>query len=205
MPDFVALFLLGLVSGATVCSLGCLPQLGPYLLGSADGFREGFYSTLSFLVGKLWVYAMWGGLAGGVGAALLGQELHGERWAGLFLVVAGILLPVFNRRKCPQKLGAIGNRGTLFTLGAATSLLPCPSLLGLLAVAAGSGSVVLGATSGASFGVGIVCSPLLIAGGGLGMLAGRLRLEVGGMQRIFQGFAMLMLISMGVRLLLEVS
>ena len=63
MPvDFAALFLLGLLSGATVCSLGCLAHLGHYLLGSANGFREGFWSTISYLVGKFVVYALWGGV-----------------------------------------------------------------------------------------------------------------------------------------------
>lgn len=204
MPaDCLALFLLGLVSGATVCSVGCLIHLGPYLLGSASGFREGFCSTLSYLAGKFTVYALWGGVAGWAGATL-SLEHGGARWAGMLLVAAGLLLPVFNRQKCPGKLATIGNRGTLFTLGAVTSLMPCPPLLGLLAVAAGSGSVLAGMACGAAFGIGLVCSPLVVAGGVLGLLAGRLRLEVGGLQKIFQGFAMLMLITMGVRLLMEV-
>lgn len=201
--NFLALFFLGLISGATVCSVGCLSQIGPYLLGSAKGFREGFCSTLSYLAGKFFIYALWGGVAGGAGAAF---PLEGDsvRWVGGLLVASGLVLPLFNRWKCPGKVATIGNRGTLFTLGAVTSLMPCPTFLGLLTVAGASGSVLAGAACGAFFGIGLVCSPLVLAGGGLGMLAGRLCVEVGGMQKIFQVFAMLMLITMGMRLLLEV-
>lgn len=201
--DFVALYLLGLISGTTVCSIGCLSQLGPYILGSAKDFREGFCSTLSYLIGKFFIYLLWGGIAAwaGIIVALPG---NGTRWAGLVLIATGILLPFFNRGKCPAKLASLGNRWTLFTLGAVTSLMPCPPLLGLLALAAGSGSVTAGMASGASFGLGILCSPLVIAGGGLGLIAGRLRLELNGLHKIFQGFAMLMLITMGIRLFLVV-
>lgn len=202
MPNYLALVLLGLVSGTTVCSVGCLTHLGPYLLGSATGFRQGVSSTVSYLAGKSLVYLLWGGVAGWAGAMLpLGR--YGARGSGLFLVAAALVLPLFNRASCPGRLATLGNRGTLLGLGAVTSLMPCPTLVGLLAVAAASGSAVAGAACGGSFALGLLCSPLVVAGGVLGLCAGRLRLEVGGMRRIFQGFAMLMLITMGVRLMLE--
>lgn len=203
VPDYFALLLLGLVSGATVCSVGCLAHLGPYLLGSAKGFREGLSATASYLAGKYMVYLLWGGVAGWAGS-LFSPGDNGGSWLGFFLVVAGLLLPFFNHAHCPARTATLGNRGTLFGLGAVTSLMPCPTLLGLLAVAAASGSAAAGVGCGAAFALGLLCSPLLLIGGVLGMVAGRLRLEVAGMGRIFQGFAMLMLIGMGVRLLLEV-
>lgn len=201
MPDYLALLLLGLVSGATVCSVGCLTHLGPYLLGSATGFRQGVSATVSYLAGKCLVYLLWGGGAGWAGALLpLGRQ--GLRGSGLLLVAAALVLPLFNRAACPGRLATLGNRGTLFGLGAVTTLVPCPTLLGVLTVAAASGSAAAGAACGGSFALGLLCSPLVVAGGVLGHCAGRLRLEVGGVRRIFQGFAMVVLIAMGVRLML---
>jgi len=131
------------------------------------------------------------------------------RIAGIIGVTAILAAPA-TAAEVQQELDAIsvtatlGNRGTLMALGAATSLLPCPPLLGLLALAADAGSMTAGAACGASFGLGLVCSPLVVAGGGLGLIARHLRLEVCGMQTILQLFACLMLITMGLRLLLGV-
>jgi hypothetical protein len=201
--DFSALFLLGFISGATICNLGCLTHLGPVLLSSAGGLRGGCWSTMSYISGKFCIYALSGGLAGWAGTVLR-LEQGGLRWAGFLLVGAGVLFPVFNHGKCPSRLAAIGRGGTLFTLGAVTSLTPCPSMLGLLAIAAGSGSMAMGMASGAAFGLGLVCSPLIVTGGILGLVAGRLQLEVDCLQKIFQGFALIMLIIMGARLIFEV-
>ena len=203
LPDLPALFLLGIVSGATLCNLGCLTHLGPVLLGTTSGFREGLRATLQYLAGKFLVYVLWGGIAGWAGAALT-LNRDEVRWTGLLLVAAAIVLPLFNHGKCPGKLAALGKGSTLFSLGAITSFTPCPPLLGILAVAARSGSVTAGLACGAAFGMGLACSPLVLTGGVVGLMAGRLRLEVAGLRRIFQGFALFMLLILGMQLLMEV-
>jgi sulfite exporter TauE/SafE len=202
-PDLPALVLLGIVSGATLCNLGCLAHLGPVLMGTASGFREGFRATLYYIAGKFLVYVLWGGVAGWAGTVLT-LNRDEVRSTGFLLVALAILLPLFNHGKCPGKLAAIGKGSSLFSLGAITSFTPCPSLLGILAVAARSGSAAAGLACGAAFGLGLVCSPLILTGGVVGLIADRLRLEVAGLHRIFQGCALFILLILGMRLLIEV-
>ena len=64
MSDLIGLFLLGLLYGATICSITCLPYLGPFLLTTGEGFKDGILSSFAFFTGKLVVYATLGGCAG---------------------------------------------------------------------------------------------------------------------------------------------
>jgi thiol:disulfide interchange protein DsbD len=197
--DAAGLFTLGLVYGATVCSMTCLSYLGPYLLGTGNGFRDGLLSSLSFGLGKICCYVFLGGLAG-----YLGQNLTyspAQTWAmGLVLIGVAISMP-FVARGCRDKCHQGSKRASLLTLGAATSLVPCPPVLAILTLAAGQGSMVTGMGFGLFYGLGIIISPLLLVGGGLSLVSKKLRQEVKSFMPYIQGLAMTIMILMGAKII----
>ena len=198
--DAAGLFTLGLIYGATVCSLTCLSYLGPYLLGTGDGFRDGLISSLSFGLGKICCYVFLGGLAG-----YLGQKLTyspAQTWAmGLILIGVAISMPFIARQGCREKCQQRNKRASLLTLGAATSLVPCPPVLAILTLAAGQGSMVTGMGFGLFYGLGIIISPLLLVGGGLSLVSQKLRQEVKSFMPYIQGLAMTIMILMGANII----
>lgn len=198
--DAAGLFTLGLVYGATVCSMTCLSYLGPYLLGTGTGFRDGVLSSLSFGLGKICCYVFLGGLAG-----YLGRELTyspAQTWAmGLVLIGVAISMPFAARRGCRDKCHQGSKRVSLLTLGAATSLVPCPPVLAILTLAASQGSMVTGMGFGLFYGLGIIISPLLLVGGGLSLISKKLRQEVKSFMPYIQGLAMTIMILMGAKII----
>ncbi len=198
MSDLLGLFLIGMLYGATTCSITCLPVLGPYLLNTGTGFRNGITSSLIFLNGKLAAYAAMGGVAAWFGSVLLPDKGIAKIIMGLTLIAAGIYLPFAARGKCLRERHA-GRKLSLFVLGASTSLVPCPPLLALFALAAREGSLVSGVAYGSVYGLGLALSPLLIAGGGIAMISEKLRAEAKGFIPYLQGFSVLLLLVMGLR------
>ena len=194
------LFTLGLVYGTTVCSMTCLTYLGPYILGTGTGFRDGLLSSLSFGLGKICCYMFLGGLAGYLGQKLTYSPAH--TWAmGLILIGMALSMPFVARRSCQNKCSQGSKRASLLTLGAATSLVPCPPVLAILALAASQGSVVAGMSFGLFYGLGIIISPLLLVGGGLALISQKLRQEVRGFMPYIQGLAMTIMILMGANII----
>ena len=201
MADATGIFLLGLAYGATVCSLSCLPVLGTYLMGCGNGFRDGVISTLYFLFGKIVSYTVFGGLAGLLGHVLTLTSGMTKIIPGLAMIGAALLLPFMSSGGCGQRHGASGNRSSLLLIGMATSLAPCPPLAAILLLAAKEGSWLIGAGYGFLYGTGLILSPLLIAGGGLALIAQKIRLEFTGFKPWLQGAAMLIMIIMGMQAL----
>ena len=198
--DAAGLFTLGLVYGATVCSMTCLSYLGPYLLGTGTGFRDGVLSSLAFGLGKICCYVFLGGLAG-----YLGQKLTyspAQTWAmGLVLIGVALSMPFVAKKGCRDKCHQSSKRASLLTLGAATSLVPCPPVLAILTLAAGQGSMVTGMGFGLFYGLGIIISPLLLVGGGLSLVSKKLRQEVKSFMPYIQGLAMTIMILMGAKII----
>lgn len=203
MAELFQLFLLGLISGTTVCGIACFSYLGPYLLGAGCGFCDGVVLTLHYLAGKILLYMFFGGIAGWAGAQYAPLP-HADFITGSLFILIGLLVPVWNRRSCSVNIRQKGKRSSLFTLGLLTSLSPCPSLIALLGIAAASGSMASGILNGAGFGLGLLVSPMILAGGILSRLAYGLRLETALLQTVFQGFAMFIFISLGVKKILEI-
>ncbi|MBU0485379.1 MAG: sulfite exporter TauE/SafE family protein [Proteobacteria bacterium] len=200
MVDGVGLFSLGLIYGATVCSMTCLSYLGPYLLANGDGFRDGLLSSLFFGLGKICCYVFLGGLAGYLGRELISSSA--QSWAmGLVLIGVALTMPLVARRSCRDKCRPGGKLVSLLTLGAATSLVPCPPVLAILTMAAGQGSMVTGMGFGLSYGLGIIISPLLLIGGGLALVSRKLRQEVIKFTPWLQGLAMTIMILLGVNII----
>ena len=198
--DAAGLFTLGLVYGATVCSMTCLSYLGPYLLGTGNGFRDGVLSSLSFGLGKICCYVFLGGLAGYLGRQLTYSPAL-TLAMGIILIGVAISMPFVTKRGCRDTCRQGRKRASLLTLGAATSLAPCPPVLAILTLAAGQGSMVTGMAFGLFYGLGIIISPLLLVGGGLSLVSQKLRQEVKSFMPYIQGLAMTIMILMGANII----
>jgi thiol:disulfide interchange protein DsbD len=195
------MLLMGLAYGATVCSLTCLPCLGTYLMGCGNGFRDGLIASMFFMLGKVASYTLFGGLAGLLGQVLTPAAGMQRIIPGIALIGAALMLPFMSSSGCRQQHRTVGKKGSLLLLGMATSLAPCPPLAAILLLAAREGSWLTGAGYGFLYGTGLMLSPLLIAGGGLALIAKRIRLEFAGFKPWLQGAAMLIMIIMGMQVL----
>ncbi len=201
MGEATGVFLLGLAYGATVCSLTCLPCLGTYLMGCGNGFRDGVIASLFFMLGKVASYTIFGGLAGMLGQVLTLTAGQQRIIPGIALIGTALMLPFMSPGGCKQQHAEAGKRTSLLLLGMATSLAPCPPLAAILLLAAKDGSWFIGAGYGFLYGTGLMLSPLLIAGGGLALIAKKIRLEFAGFKPWLQGAAMLIMIIMGMQVL----
>lgn len=203
MHDFVSLFFLGLMYGATICSISCLPYLGPYLLTTGNGFKDGITSSLTFISGKLFTYVILGGSAAYLGYVLIPENNLTVRFIqGTTLIAAGFALPFINRGGCHKKGQIMGKGASLFALGVSTSLIPCLPLLSMFLLAAKSGSVITGFTYGFMYGLGLVISPILIAGGVLALISKIVKLEARSFIPYLQGISVLLMVVTGIRIIL---
>jgi len=201
MGEATGLFLMGLAYGTTVCSLTCLPCLGTYLMGCGNGFRDGVIASMFFMLGKVASYTIFGGLAGLLDQVLTLTGRQQRIIPGIALIGAALMLPFMSSSGCKQQHETAGKRGSLLLLGMATSLVPCPPLAAILLLAAKEGSWLTGAGYGLLYGTGLMLSPLLIAGGGLALIAKKIRLELAGIKPFLQGAVMLIMIIMGIQVL----
>jgi len=202
MHEMAGLFLLGLLYGATACSLTCLPYLGPYLLSTGRGFRDGVRSSLLFLSGKLICYMFVGGLSTYLGNVLMLEHSMTARWIiGIAIITFGLSIQIV-RPECPRKGEAIGKGISLFLLGLTTSLIPCPPLIAIFLVAAKSGSLISGISYGLVYGMGLVLSPLILACGVLSLIARTIRVEVNGLMPYLRTTSTVLIIFMGVRMII---
>ena len=92
----------------------------------------------------------------------------------------------------------------LLLLGVSTSLVPCAPLAAVLLLAAHKGSVLTGISYGLVFGSGLIVSPLMAASGGIALISSTIRQKVSWIGPYLQGTAMVILLFMGIRILLEV-
>lgn len=201
MPDPAGLFTLGLTYGLTVCSLTCLPFLAPYLMGTGQGFKTGMVNSVCFLAGKLMVYAAMGGVAAYIGQAFdFGTK--GQLIMGLVLIGAALSMPYTNRRKCKTGCRKDHKNISMIAMGAGSSLAPCPPLAAIFMLAAQRGSVVMGVSYGLIYGLGLLVSPLIIAGGSLSFMSSSIRQQLGRKMIYIEGVAMLVMVSMGVNIIM---
>jgi cytochrome c-type biogenesis protein len=201
MGEAMGVFLLGLAYGATVCSLTCLPCLGTFLMGCGNGFRDGLIAGLFFMFGKVAIYTIFGGLAGMLGHVLTLTAEQQRIIPGCALIGAAFILPFMTTDGCRQRRSVPGKKSSLMLLGMATSLVPCPPLAAVFLLAARQGTCLAGGGYGFLYGTGLMLSPLLIAGGGLALIAKRIRVELGGSRVLLRAAAMLVMIIMGLQTL----
>lgn len=205
MTDLVNIFLLGLVYGLTTCSLSCMPYLAPYAIGMGGGFREGIRGSITFVSGKVFTYSLMGAIAAYFGSEVIKFNADTVSYIfGITLIYIGLSMLLkkeksgcsgkgFKKRLSERYFG----RFPFFTLGMMTSLLPCLPLSALFLMTANSGSGYIGAVYGFLFGIGLIVSPIILAGGFLGFLSGRLGLEKPDMKNFMTVASALMMIFMG--------
>lgn len=203
MHDAAGLFLLGLLYGTTVCSLTCLPYIGPYLLSTGRGFADGMKSSLLFLSGKLICYMFIGGLSAYLGSVLMLDKGMAPKWImGIAIIAFGLSIPFVSRGKCCNKRQVMGKNISLFVVGISTSLIPCPQIATIFMLAAKNGTLVSGISYGLIYGLGIILSPLVIAGGGLSVISKTIKAEIKGLVPYLQGISVVIIVVMGIRIII---
>jgi cytochrome c-type biogenesis protein len=217
-PELSAL-LLGIVYGATFCTLTCSPFIASYIIGSDRGARRGIWLSFIFNGGRVLTYGLLGLGVGVAGSAFLLEGAY-ARWGALAfgIAVAAIGIWIAVRRR-PRGHGCIcaqedswaarirhrfepheGDGGELSaaSMGLLIGLVPCPPLIALLVFAATSGSAVTGLVLGLLFGLGTVISPIIIIAGMAGWFSDRIAREAPTLTRGVQRVAGLMLVLLGV-------
>ncbi len=201
MHDAFSLVALGLVYGATVCSLTCLPYFGPYLMGVGNGFGDGIAASLFFTLGKLCCYTALGGIAAVFGQVFTFSHSHNVIM-GITLLCVALTMPLVTRGGCRKRCQVIGKRGSLFVLGIVSSLVPCPPLVAIFLLAANKGMVISGMSYGFFYGLGLMLSPMLIVGGGFAMISATIKMEAKRFVPYMQGLAMLIMIVMAANMIM---
>ena len=205
MTDLMNIFILGLLYGFTTCSLSCMPYLAPYTIGTGGGFREGIRGSVIFVSGKIFTYSLMGGFAAYFGSEIVKMNTKAVSYLfGVVLIAIGFLM-LFRKNKtaCSDKgvkkrvLTQYSGKFPLFTIGIMTSLLPCLPLSALFLMAANSGIIYKGVAYGFLFGGGLIISPIILAGGFLGFLSGRLGIERPDMKSFMKVCSAVMMIFMG--------
>ena len=203
LHEFSSLFLLGMVSGAGICSLSCLHYLGPYLMGTGQGFRDGVLASWIFICGKIVSYSILCGCAAAFGKLFLPETFKsGGILPGIILIAVALSIPFSRRLGCSTTRCTTARKVSLFGLGVSSSLRPCPTMAAVFVLAAEKGTVIAGTGYGAMFGLGLALSPLLVIGGGLSMTANRLRLETGNLMNVVRALSIIIMIGMGIQLML---
>ncbi len=197
MHEPFSLFLLGIAYGTTVCSFSCLPYFGPYLIGSGTGFKDGVLSTCAFGTGKLFMYSSLGGAAALFGRALTITPTH-KMIMGFVLIIVAITMPFVTRGGCLKRSQRASKRFSMFVLGVVSSLIPCPPLAAVFVLAAQQGEVVMGLLYGFFYGLGLLVSPMLLAGGGFALISQKIKQEAKGFAPYMQKLSMVIMVIIGV-------
>ncbi len=203
LHEFSGLFLLGMVNGASICSLSCFHYLSPYLMGTGQGFRDGVLASWIFVCGKIVSYSIMCGCAAAFGKLFLSETSKpGGILPGIILIAAAISIPFSRHLGCSTTRCTTARKVSLFGLGVSSSLLPCPTMATVFLLVAEKKVVIAGMGYGAMFGLGLALSPLLIIGGGLSMIANHLRLETGKLMSAVKALSIIIMIGMGIQLML---
>ncbi len=164
LSSLSSVFLLGVSLGLTACAVTCLPFIGTYVLGKAEGRRSGMIDAGLFLCGRLVAYTGLGALAGSLGAWFVKHlaEGQGNLVIGFAtLLSAGLLLAPGKRTH--TACGKMQRQAlSPLLMGVALTLIPCAPLATLLASAAAGNSIAQGALMGLTFGIGALFTPMLV-------------------------------------------
>lgn len=194
-------FLLGLSLGLTACAATCLPFIGTYVLGKAEGRRSGMIDAGLFLSGRLLAYTALGALAGGFGAWFVKHLAEG--YGNLVIGTAALISAALLLERSTTSHAACGTlqRKALSPLlmGVALTLIPCAPLATLLTSAAAGNSYANGALMGAVFGMGTLLTPMLVLIPATASLAESLRIDQPWVATLLRHFAAGVLVMIGLR------
>jgi thiol:disulfide interchange protein DsbD len=208
---YIGMLIMGGFYGLTWCNLSCIPLVGPYIFGTQGGFQRGFDATMIFMLTRIVMYTVMGGLSGWFGGVVL--EYVDSSWmialsGSLVLLIGATIIYRPKKAACKGRDQAQVQPPTrhtrihMITLGCSTSMVPCLPLSAVLFYAAATGSFATGCLLALMFGIGTSASPLYYIGGATGWLAKNIRAEIprySGMLRIVSG---IILVIFGVQLLL---
>ena len=144
-----------------------------------------------------------GGLSAYLGSVLTLDKNMSAKWImGIAIIAFGLSIPFVSRGECCNKRQVMGKNISLFLLGISTSLIPCPPLVTMFLLAAKNGSVFLGVSYGIIYGLGLILSPIIIAGGGITVISKTIKTEVKGFVPYLQGISVVMIVIMGAKILI---
>lgn len=217
-PELSAL-LLGIVYGATFCTLTCSPFIASYIIGSDRGTGRGMWLSVIFNGGRVVTYGLLGLIVGLAGGAFLVEGVY-ALWGAIFFGIAVALIGIWIAvRRRPGSLGCGCTKEASWTqrawhriepregdggeisaagMGLLIGLVPCPPLIALLVFSAAVGSAGTGLVLGLLFGIGTVISPIIIIAAMAGWFSDRIAKEAPTLTRGVQRVAGLMLVVLGV-------
>ncbi|NIP33931.1 MAG: hypothetical protein GWN18_03225 [Thermoplasmata archaeon] len=216
-PELSAL-LLGIIYGATFCTLTCSPFIASYIIGSDRGTRRGVWLSVIFNGGRVVTYGLLGLAVGLAGGAFLVEGVY-ALWGAIFFGIAVALIGIWIavRRRPGSACGCTkeaswaqrlwhrvepreGDGGELSAagMGLLIGLVPCPPLIALLVFSAAVGSASTGLVLGLLFGIGTVISPIIIIAAAAGWFSERIAMEAPAMRTGIRRVAGVMLVLLGI-------
>ncbi|OEU76299.1 MAG: hypothetical protein BA869_12725 [Desulfuromonadales bacterium C00003107] len=200
---------IGLLAGATHCTLVCTPLMTTMVLGRGEGARDGLLAWLWLGCGRIIGCSLLGAISYGCGQ-LLGEFGVSLWWrhgvvGGLLLVLALVMFRSASAvaeghqgcGKHKQRSATAGLRWPMLLAGGVLATVPCPPLLGVLSLGLSSPSAWQGALLLALFGLGSTLSPLLVLCAGAGWFGRRLHLAAPSYRPLFRRTAGVVLLLLG--------
>ena len=162
MQFLLEALVLGVLYGIGPCTLVCAPIMVPLVMSYSKSGRDGVKQMLVFSSGRIASYAILGSASGMLGMALT-NIITKEVTAAVIIILGILILLKRHPKKCGFTKNVKGEHAS-FSSGVLLGLSPCYPLIGLLSIAALSGSPLTGLLMGVIFGLGTVITPLVIIG-----------------------------------------
>lgn len=192
-----SLFITGLFLGYGPCLLSCGPLLVSYITATKENGASGLRTYLIFSVTRLFVYALFGVLAGVFGEWIVHRLFESAAlkilffFFGLFFVILGLAL-MFEKlslsRSCEgfiQHIVKPEDTKNIVLLGLIVAMSPCLPLLAILGyIALISDTWIKGVVYMTSFGLGTLISPMILLSFAAGWAAQLIKRRAKMMRRI---------------------
>ena len=176
---------IGLLAGATHCTLVCTPLMTTMVLGRGEGARDGLLAWLWLGCGRI------------IGCSLLGVLA-----LMMFRSANAVASGHQGCGKHKQRAATTGLRWPMLLAGGVLATVPCPPLLGVLGLGLNSPSAWQGALLLAMFGLGSTLSPMLVLCAGAGWFGRRLHRAAPHYRPLFRRTAGTVLLLLGLGWLL---